>query len=112
MAVIYAYGTLRRLTGPTVQIPGILYDLGHYPGAILGPEGGPTFLAERTEHESLAWCDAYEGFRTDDPANSLYLRRPYLDGWLYTYNRSVAGRPVIESGDWVTYQQERNKQHG
>ena len=117
--VVYVYGTLRPGTGPTIQIPGVMYDLGWFPGVILpGTKGlddgtyteGSTFTAERIEvsDERLKGLDRYEGYDPGRPEISLYIRRPYLDGWVYEYNDTVHSRPVIESGDWLEYTKEKS----
>lgn len=98
---IYVYGTLRPGEPGTVQIPGKLYDLGWFPGIILG---GDTFVTcERIEVEDLDAVDAYEGYNPKFTIESLYIRRPILDGWIYEYNKGVEGRRVINSGDWLSY---------
>lgn len=112
--IIYVYGTLRPknkdLTAKnteTVEVPGYMYDLGWYPGAIIrAPDRTESsFIAEKIEvdDEKLKELDRYEGYYEDDPANSLYIRRPYLDGWIYEYNRPVDGAKIVESGDWLEY---------
>lgn len=105
--VLYVYGTLRTGKGPTVRIPGVMYDLGWFPGVKLdrSTNVGPTFVAERIEvsDDRLKRFDKYEGYRPDDPEGSLYVRVPVLDGWIYEYNRPVAGNLVIEDGDWLRY---------
>lgn len=109
--VLYVYGTLRTGKGPTVRIPGVMYDLGWFPGVKLDRSTniGPTFVAERTEvgDKELELFDKYEGYRPDDPEGSLYVRVPifereaeYFRGWIYEYNRPVPDNSVIEGGDW------------
>lgn len=106
-AVIYAYGTLRKLEGPEVKVKGQLFDLGWFPGARLG--GEDEFVAERIEVDDLAHIDAYEGYREDDHENSLYIRRPFMDGFIYEYNREVNPMNHIEGGDWVRYMANKRK---
>jgi gamma-glutamylcyclotransferase (GGCT)/AIG2-like uncharacterized protein YtfP len=111
-ALLFIYGTLhpdrapreiaaaaRRLisAGPAT-IRGHRYDLGEYPGVVLDSNGlhiqGELFAVPDTA--ALAALDAYEDFRPDDPANSLFLRvettatKPDgspLTCWVYVYNR-------------------------
>jgi len=106
MQKVYVYGTLRPGKGLTVDVPGLLYDLGSYPGAVLeGPGFNRSFKAEPVivDDEMLKRLDAYEGYRPDSPENSLYLRQPFNNGWIYTYNYDLVGRRVIESGDWLLH---------
>lgn len=105
-AVVYTYGTLRPGGPDTVQIPGDIYEIGWYPGAILkGADYPNTFTAERVEipAANLELLDNYEGYREERPGSSLFIRVPYLDGWLYTYNKGVEGRKRIESGDFLKH---------
>ena len=103
---IYVYGTLRPDEqspdgSGTVQIPGTLYDLGWFPGIILGGENFVT--CERIEVEDLDAVDAYEGYNPKFTIESLYIRRPILDGWIYEYNKSTEDKRLIHSGDWLKY---------
>ncbi len=115
---LFLYGTLhpdrapreiapaaRRLT-PIARgtIRARLYHLGAYPGVILADETDPAapeipgevFLVP--DAATLAALDAYEDFRPQDPANSLFLRTKTVvtfdDGsrescWVYVYNRNL-----------------------
>ncbi len=94
-------GQLVPLGAGTVR--GRLYDLGEYPGVILGEHAAESadeipgqLFALPPDPTVLARLDAYEDFRPDDPAHSLFLRRravvTLLDGsvrssWIYVYNR-------------------------
>lgn len=108
---------LRELLAPLVRLgrattPGVLYDLGPYPGAVFG--GNSEIIGEvlelPDESRLLAALDEYEGFDADDPQGSLYLRvrrtviladgRP-LECWAYSYNGDFTGRPMISSGDYI-----------
>jgi len=105
---VYVYGTLRPGGDDTVLIPGVIYDLGWFPGARVDFErhgDGPSFVAERVEVSDykLKEFDAYEGYDPDRPHASLYIRKPYLDGWIYEYNGNVKTTDVISSGDWLKY---------
>lgn len=116
MNILYVYGTLRPNTGEPVAIPGYLYDLGWYPGVELATDGQTgVFYAEQIEVDDskLDDLDDYEGYDPHDPESSLYLRVPLrkygidLDGEIYVYNRSLEGRALIESGDWLEYSEEK-----
>lgn len=110
---VYVYGTLRpsHKTGDipekTYKVPGKLFKLGWYPGIKLMKEeecNGNYVVCEQIEVDSdgLRELDQYEGCYPDlPPSESLYLRTSYLDGWIYTYNRSLEDYNHIESGDWM-----------
>jgi len=103
---IRVYGTLRPGNTPVELVPGFLYDLGWYPGAALKAPGCNSFITceviEATDAE-LERLDYYEGYSKDDEANSLYLRVPYLDGWIYVYNHDLSNHRLIEGGDWLKH---------
>jgi gamma-glutamylcyclotransferase (GGCT)/AIG2-like uncharacterized protein YtfP len=97
------------------SIFGRLYDLGEYPGAILGSRPDKIFgkllrLPERDAETLLRRLDAYEGYDPKDPASSLFVRRritinrpnrsPVI-GWVYEYRGSVKSRPLIKSGHYA-----------
>ena len=103
--------TLRRLG--LGAVPGCLYDLGPYPGAILDPNAVTRVRGQVFElpddRAVLPLLDAYEGFDPGNPARSLYVRekRPitladggHLDCWVYAYNRPPGDRPLIPDGDY------------
>jgi gamma-glutamylcyclotransferase (GGCT)/AIG2-like uncharacterized protein YtfP len=103
---VFVYGTLRPGGALSYLVPGVMYDLGWYPGVrLMSPESGSFFTAEKIEvtPQRLQELDDYEGYHPTDPSRSLYLRVPYLDGWIYTYNRSFNGHERIHSGDWLEY---------
>lgn len=111
MNILYVYGTLRP-NNPAiqVQVPGLLYDLGWYPGLKLEAPSSASrsVVAERVlvTDEELQSIDRYEGYHESDPHRSLFRRVPYLDGEIYTYNHSLEGRePINTSGvaDWFVH---------
>jgi gamma-glutamylcyclotransferase (GGCT)/AIG2-like uncharacterized protein YtfP len=112
--LLFIYGTLhpdrapaeiadavRRLApvGPAT-IRGTLLDLGDYPGVLLNGDTevcGNLFALPQPSERTWAELDAYEGFRADDAAGSLFVRRPTVattaDGdrihcWTYVYNKA------------------------
>lgn len=98
----------------TGQVRGRLYDLGQYPGLVLGRAEnyvqGHIFRILNTE-VLLPFLDEYEGLLPDDPAASEYRRqaaeveaaaRSYRC-WMYLYNQVVDDLRLIESGDYLTY---------
>jgi gamma-glutamylcyclotransferase (GGCT)/AIG2-like uncharacterized protein YtfP len=102
---IYVYGTLRPgAVAKVVKGRGTMVNLGGFPGVVLD-ENGPEFTAERIEvdDDTLAALDRYEGYRPADPVNSLYVRKPFMDGEIYEFNRSGQDSEVIESGDWLLH---------
>lgn len=103
---VFVYGTLRRGGAELFKVPGQIYDLGWFPGIVLGDENSKSFVVcERLEvdDEKLAEFDRYEGFYEGEPESSLYLRVPYEGGWIYVYNHSVEGYTLVEGGDWLEY---------
>jgi gamma-glutamylcyclotransferase (GGCT)/AIG2-like uncharacterized protein YtfP len=111
-ALLFIYGTLHPDRAPAEiasaahrliphargTIRAHLYNLGAYPGVVLddtAPEvSGEVFLVP--DDSTLAILDAYEDFRPNDPANSLFLRTKAvvtLDNgsaelcWVYVYNQ-------------------------
>jgi gamma-glutamylcyclotransferase (GGCT)/AIG2-like uncharacterized protein YtfP len=102
------------------RLPGILFDLGSFPGAV-PPDDLPADLrtsAPETpvvhgelyrleEADILSVLDHYEGYDPDQPATSLFVRRRISlvepadqDAWVYWYNGPVDGKPRLPSGDW------------
>jgi len=105
---LYTYGTLRPKRGTTVLVPGKLYALGWFPGAQLLPdneEEGPFITCEtiQLDDNQLARTDGYEGYDPNNHAASLFIRQPYKDGWIYTYNGYFDEDRLIESGDWLQF---------
>lgn len=108
---LYVYGTLRPGGAVTHLVPGELYELGWYPGLkLLAPDSHSWVVTERIEvdDEQLSNLDTYEGYDPEDELNSLYLRRPYLGGWIYVYNSKLEGRRLIESGDWLAHRESKS----
>lgn len=125
---VFAYGTLKRglenhpRVAPYVsevrtgRIPGILVDLGGYPGWLPANRSGAgeeTWVLGEVFRLSpvlpaLRVLDALEEYGgPGDPAN-LYERvvvtvstsRGGLRSWVYRYTGSVAGQPVVPGGCW------------
>ena len=96
-------------------VPGTLYDLGAYPGAVLNESGqrriSGTVFRLPEGGDVLSRLDAYEEFDPGAPERSLFIRRPcsvqLSDGprlpcWIYQYNRSAEGAAIIESGTFAS----------
>lgn len=130
---LFVYGTLRRELVKRVspelqalmhsllfigegQIQGELYNLGEYPGAIVGAEFKTKIIGEVYEllepEQTLEMLDVFEGFIPDELEASLYARTKeaisLTDGrqlacWMYVYNDWVSTGSLIQSGDYVEY---------
>jgi gamma-glutamylcyclotransferase (GGCT)/AIG2-like uncharacterized protein YtfP len=125
----FVYGTLRRDESRHGAIrrhapdailaatcPGLLVDLGSYPGMLLAPAGRSSTVhgelvrfPATTLGAAVGRLDAIEDFRGFDVAGSLYVRRlvrvSAADGttplaWTYFYQGDVGAARAIASGDW------------
>ncbi len=121
---VFVYGTLRaggsndiRRFDPApvcigaASIHGVLYDLGDYPGLLLGgsmPVRGEVYRIAPAVEAAL---DRLEAVATDDSGE--YIKRAVdveVDGLLrdclvYEIHASrIRGRRVIPSGDWLDFQ--------
>jgi len=117
--LVFIYGSLRRgsagamaIRFPTAKfvgdakVSGELYDLGAYPGLVLGAANSLVVgEAYEVDEELLNELDAFE-------TSSDYLRKPveiFLDdqqksGWVYGPDPEVYPlRTLITSGDWIEY---------
>lgn len=130
--LLATYGTLMRAFGGPGQlggtsaaveasfvapcrIPGILYDLGRFPGAVPGDGVIEGELFRLRGPEVWAALDQYEGYDPDREENSLFVRRRVsLDdpanrtAWVYWYNGDPTDHPRVPSGDWAAYVGERS----
>ncbi|HKP87483.1 MAG TPA: gamma-glutamylcyclotransferase family protein [Blastocatellia bacterium] len=111
-----------RLVGPA-HVRGQLYDLGDYPGAILDSSSDDAIFGQVFElpddESALRSLDSYEGFDSEDPQDSLFIRRKAraslddgrtLECWVYAYNRNPQTAPLIESGNYVTAISDKEKE--
>jgi len=116
-------GLVKRLTAVgEATVPGLLIDLGAYPGFVPATSG----REHRPEHQQsaplvagdllevderqLATFDAYEECGGQDP---LYRRErttatrrrdgSRVECWIYRYCRDITGRQVIASGDYAQH---------
>jgi gamma-glutamylcyclotransferase (GGCT)/AIG2-like uncharacterized protein YtfP len=115
---VFVYGTLRlgerayqKLENRTeyvgnYRVPGRIFNLGSFPGIRLDSPGVFTFcgdLFKIKDEDVLQALDGYEGYREDDHAGSLYLRKVIdvhgTPAYVYEFNRDIAASP-IRSGDW------------
>lgn len=122
---LFIYGTLldadnefgaylRANSSPvaTGSFPGMLYDMGEYPGAIHQPDTGSQvygkILKLANNPEVLKTIDRYEGFGEGEQQPNLFIRQVIavttyigvIDCWVYTYNLSTDGFPQIPSGKY------------
>ena len=122
---LFSYGTLQPELAPgeiatavkrlrrvgTGFVCGVMYDLGEYPGLILG--GNATQQIEGSvfripgDTSVLDELDAYEEYDPKFPESSLFVRVQHpvemsdgrtLDCWMYLYNRDTASANVVSSG--------------
>ena len=134
MTCLFVYGTLRRSllsaqkNDALIQlmnglqfigegsVNGQLYDLGDYPGAILGENFDNKIFGEVYQLDDpqavLTALDQYEGFIPGELEASLFARvkakitmsdGSLMEGWMYVYNDWVATGKLIESGDYAKY---------
>ena len=95
------------------SMPGRLYDLGDYPGAISEAETSTRVIGEVVQLPSdsafLKRIDDYEGYNPDSPATSLFIRETrsitlpdgtHLPCWVYLYNQDPASARLIPSGNY------------
>ena len=102
-----------RLVG-SCRIAGALYDLGDYPGLVLGDGWVHGELYEIVDRHVLVLLDWFEQYDERDPGGSAYHRvrtrlvEPAVDAWVYLYNRDVRDLPLVPAGDWRTYLRNRS----
>lgn len=88
---------------------GALYDLGSYPGFVLGEKRVGTVAGEihyLIERDSALDClDKYEGLDEEPPLykRELLLHPKYGGVWAYTYQGETKGLSLIPGGDYLNY---------
>jgi gamma-glutamylcyclotransferase (GGCT)/AIG2-like uncharacterized protein YtfP len=103
------------------KVKGKLFDLGSYPAGV--PADDESFIVGELytiKHEpEFSWAigqlDDYEGVTVEPDEIQLYKRElidvhtndSVVKAWIYWYNRSVDGKPCIESGDLIQYLQQK-----
>lgn len=130
---LFVYGTLRKSPNgsqhPSLQdhadyigmalMPGKLYEINHYPGAIVGAASSPFRIQGevyrlRDAERLLQSLDEYEECTAYFPEPHEYrrLKMPVtlpdsrsLTAWVYLYNRPVIGLEQIPCGDYRRYLQ-------
>jgi gamma-glutamylcyclotransferase (GGCT)/AIG2-like uncharacterized protein YtfP len=119
---LFVYGTLRKQMGHPLShllerhgrflglgiFQGKLYDLGRYPGVTPSNDKTDLVMGEVYHlHEPdrvLNVLDEYEGPRFKRTLVAIsFDPDSYLSCWAYLYTRSVAGKRIITSGDYVQF---------
>lgn len=99
------------------KVKGKLYDMGEYPAAIPASDDGFILgeLYQIKNEAEFSWAigqlDDYEGVTPEPGEEQLYRRElssiliedKIITAWIYWYNGSIAGRPVIASGDVLSW---------
>ncbi len=124
---LFIYGTLQpghapdeiavaverlRLVGRGT-VSGVLYDLGDYPGAVLGGNRQSrifgTVFELPDDANVLQALDEYEGFNPEAIAESLFVRVEHavemadgraLNCWIYAYNLDPVGARILLRGKY------------
>ncbi|KHT65559.1 hypothetical protein RJ45_00845 [Photobacterium gaetbulicola] len=112
---VFVYGTLRegeanayllkeavKLGDECLASGYLLYDLGAYPAAVAFQGGaqlhGEVYQINNEILHSLDWLEEYPV-----EYDRVEVMTSYGVAWVYLYNRSVAGLPVIGGGDWCQH---------
>ncbi len=133
--IMFVYGTLRKDGASPMAhiideycdligegyIHGCLYDLGRYPGVIVGNgHTGKVFgqlFKLKDEQKVLTEFDYYEECSDDFPKPHLYIREVVdvfqrasepQKAWVYIYNRDVSKATEIPEGDYLKYLDNKN----
>jgi gamma-glutamylcyclotransferase (GGCT)/AIG2-like uncharacterized protein YtfP len=99
------------------KVKGKLYDMGEYPAAIPTDDDGFILgeLYQIKNEAEFSWAigqlDDYEGVTPEPGEEQLYRRElspvmmddKIIIAWIYWYNGSIAGKPVIASGDVLSW---------
>jgi gamma-glutamylcyclotransferase (GGCT)/AIG2-like uncharacterized protein YtfP len=125
---LFAYGTLQPGLVPdevadvvrelvrvgTGSVPGTLYDLGRFPGAVLELNSlrriwGTIYRLPVGSHV-LHRLDEYEEYDSASPKDSQFIRKlcsveltdgRKLECWIYEYNGRRDQVPIVESGAYI-----------
>ncbi len=95
-------------------VEGSLYDLGRYPGLVVGTLAagkvhGEVLELVRAAH-TLAWLDVYEGIVPGEHPHTEYERRRLtallttgetVEAWVYVYLQPTLAARLIPGGDWL-----------
>lgn len=93
--------------GPCL-IPGLLYDLGDYPGLVGGPGLVRGELFAVRDAQVMGRLDAFEDYWPGDRVRTRYERRRLTltepageQAWVYVWVCPLTSARVIASGDWL-----------
>lgn len=135
---LFVYGSLRKgfhhpayayisryfsLLAPGARVKGTLYDMGEYPAAIPSDDAhtiiGELYHIHNPDEFSwaMAQLDDYEGLNVEAGEKPLYRRDRVTVytaagetiAWIYWFNGSTAGCPVLAHGDVLAYLHQKNK---
>lgn len=99
-------------------MPGSLYKVDFYPGAVQEYDSGRMVLGELYQlHETdkvFEVLDTYEGYDPAEPDRSLFVRKQVevfasdqrMESWVYLYNFPTDDLLLIESGDFLRFDME------
>jgi gamma-glutamylcyclotransferase (GGCT)/AIG2-like uncharacterized protein YtfP len=118
----YSYISTHFTLVASARVKGKLYNLGDYPAAIPTEDehyimGELYSLKEEQEFSwAIAQIDDYEGVNPEPGEAALYRRAltsvyfndQTTNAWIYWYNNSIEGYPLIASGDVLEYLQQKN----
>jgi gamma-glutamylcyclotransferase (GGCT)/AIG2-like uncharacterized protein YtfP len=93
------------------RLHGKLYDLGRYPGLVLGAGLAEGEVYRIRDHALLPRLDAFEGFDARRPARSRFLRKVVaipralgsavrIPAWIYVFNGAISGRREVQGVAW------------
>lgn len=98
-------------------MPGVLYDLGRYPGAVFDAKCEETVIGHifqlHDAEQIFSTLDRYEGIDPQQPEASEYRRARVpiqhndteLPCWTYLYNLPTSGLRKIPGGNYLAYLQ-------
>ena len=126
---LFAYGTLQPGFAPdevadvvrdlvsvgTGSVPGTLYNLGSFPGAVLEPNSSRrisgTVYRLPAGTPILFRLDEYEEYFPESPETSQFIRKVCsvqlrdgrkLDCWVYEYNGHPDHASIVENGTYIS----------
>jgi gamma-glutamylcyclotransferase (GGCT)/AIG2-like uncharacterized protein YtfP len=112
------------------EIQGTLYDLGDFPGLVLGSGVVVAELFKILDLSVFSRLDEFEEYDHTNPETSLYRRttiqllryrgriasklygHPMIDPWIYVYNQPVDDKRKIEEPSWQEYKRKRQNTNG
>lgn len=102
------------LTRRPAKIPGLLFDLGGYPGWIAQPASNRRVYGEvlllNDCMDVFSWLDPYEDFDPSRPEEGEYTRvvrqvmvgqSQQIGAWVYGYRGGLDDKHLIPGGSWL-----------